>query len=236
MKIQLRLIHVVLIVIALTTSIWAYLSFRMAKYQREQDRLNTELFEANKDIKEYEITVNNLAEYASEVEVQLVSKERALKKLSEEHERVRQLNIKNVNTIGKLRLRVQVLMDSVPPSDTIIIKQDCEGESGSYIKLPLEYPYKDRWVSMNTSVGVNGYASQSFNIDSLPLNITLGGKKESLFSKQRQVGVVTTPNPYINVQDMSFIQVEDKRKTPAHYLMVGTGVGIAITLLTGLML
>jgi len=236
MTIQIKLWQVILILSVVSLSIFALFRWSEHKYQLKLDNASTALYRSDRDIKEYEIIVSNLSEYVSEQELLVVSKDEAIRSLKQETERLRALNIKHVNTIGELRMKIDILIDSIPPSDTLIIYKDCNQDIGSYVKLPLFYRYDDKYVKLTTTIGIDGLSDMNFAINPFDINVVLGTKKESLFKKSSQVSIVSTSNPYVDVEAVKFMVVEDKRKSPLYYYGVGAGSATGLIILLNLLL
>ena len=225
MKTTIKVWHLIVIILIVVASYSALLSIVRGKYHSEVDRLNIELYEAKMKLNSYDIKVDSLTEKVSESELIIISKQKALKNLEKEYERIKQLRIRDVELIGKLELDIKVLKEKVAPVDTVVIVKDCDDKKGSFIKLPLEYRYSDRWASIYTGIDTIGLADQSFKIKQLPLNLVIGTK--GYFSNKTQVASVTTESPYVNIDDVRFIKVEDKRKSPANYTIKGIVAGLA---------
>jgi hypothetical protein len=235
MTIEIKLYKIILVLTVLTLAVIALFRWSGHRHQTELDNASQALYRSEKELNRYEIMVDNLAEYASEQELLVVSKDRVIKAMEEEAERLKALNIKHVRTIGELRLKIEVLAEGVP-ADTIVIYQDCQEDEGSYAKLPLFYRYDDHFVKLTTMVGIDGLSDMNFVIKPFDMNLTLGTKKESLFKRATEVSIVTTPNPYVDVEAMKFMVVEDNRKSPLYYYAVGAGSATGLVVLLNLLL
>jgi hypothetical protein len=226
MKLTLRLWHIVAGVAVICALYMTHLHLVRGKYQREVDMANTRLYQSDTKVKRYKVMVDSLEEDVAEKQVAIVSKQRMIRRLSQENERIKQLNVRNVKMIGELRVALHAAIDSIPPSDTIIIIKSKDHE-GSFIKLPLDYKYSDRWVDMSAYIGMSGKADLNFSMNELPLNLVIGQK--GYFRGKSDVVIASDPSPYLSVEDVKVMSVEDERRKPAHYIMVGTGFGLAIS-------
>ena len=226
MKLTLRLWHIVAGVVVICALYMTHLHLLRGKYQGEVDNANMRIYQSDVRTKRYKIMVDSLEEDVAEKEISIVSKQRMIRQLSQENERIEQLNVRNVKMIGELRVALKAAIDSIPPSDTIIIIKPKDHE-GSFIKLPLDYNYSDKWVDMGAYVGINGRAELDFSMNELPLNLVIGQK--GYFGGKSDVVIASDPSPYLSVEDVKVLSVEDKRKKPAHYIMVGTGFGLAVS-------
>jgi hypothetical protein len=225
--VKVRLWVIILVVALLTASIWALFKVSGARYQKEKDRLNIELFQANRENEQYTIQVNDLNEYVSELEVVVLSSDKDILRLKEEGERLKAQKIKDVKLIGSLQATINVLKDSIPPSDTIIIE---EKRDGRYIKLPLHYSFKDNYAYMVSTVNDFGMSKMDFGILETPINLAVGTKKEGMFKRGVEVVSVSTPNPYVDLKVNSFA-VTDQTKSNWPYVAIGAGGAIGVVLL-----
>jgi hypothetical protein len=235
MKVEIKLYQLILVLTVVILSVIALFKWSGHRHQLELDNASQALYRSERDVNQYEIIVDNLAEYASEQELLVVSKDRVIKAMEEETERLKALNIKHVRTIGELRLRIEVLAEGVP-ADTIVIYHDCHEDEGSYAKLPLTYKYDDHFVELNTMISTDGLSNMNFVIKPFDMNLTLGTKKESLFKRATEVSVVTTPNPYVDVEAMKFMVVDDNRKSPLYYYAVGAGSATGLVVILNFLL
>ena len=95
MKVEIKLCHLILVLTVVILSVIALFKWSGHKHQLELDNASQALYQSERDIKQYEIIVDNLAEYASEQELLVVSKDRVIKDMEEEAERLKALNIKS---------------------------------------------------------------------------------------------------------------------------------------------
>lgn len=225
MEVRVKIWKVLVVLGVLTAIIIALNSLSNTKHQKEVDKLSMEIYGAKKEIREDSLVIDGLKNQLYETDLIVVSKDKEIRKLASEKDRLKKLDIQRVKTIGELQLALEVAKNNIPPSNTIIIK---EMPDGVFAKLPLNYNYSDEWVRMNTKVNISGLADQTFALNPFNINIVLGEKKEGLFKSSSMVSSVTTPNPYLQVQDMRFAIVEDKRKSPNRYRAEGAFVGSLI--------
>ena len=133
MKVTIKLRTIILVVACLILAVFALNYFSGTKHQLEVDKLNMELYTQGVEAEKYKIQVGEMEETVFEANALIISKDSEILKLKEDKERLRALNIKNVDVIGKLKARIEVLIDSVPPAETITV---IEQPDGNYAKLP----------------------------------------------------------------------------------------------------
>lgn len=235
MEVKIKLRWIILLFVTVGGLIWVVFSIVASRYQSQINEANTALYEANRDISQYEIIVDNLAEHASEQELLVVSTQEALFEMEKEGERLRALNMKHVRAIGELQLKIEALITDIPPVDTLIIYKECDEVEGSFIKLPQAYRYQDDYIKTATLINEQGLASHRFTVFPFDMPIVLGTKRDGLFKREVEIAAVTTTNPYVDVEDIKFIVV-DKQKKPTPVFVTGVGVGIIGTVVLSLLL
>ena len=232
MKVTLKLRTIIIAIIILIASIYLFIYMSGHNHQREIDTLNTELYESGMEVESYKIQVGELDETVFESGVILIEKDSEILKIKENNDRLRTLNIKNVDVIGKLHARIAVLIDSISPSEVITI---IEQPDGNYAKLPLIYSFKDYYADMNTTVNDNGLATMNFSITNLDLNIVIGGQGQGFLKKDKPVSSITTDNPYITI-DENTIAIVQNNVSPITYLGIGAGVTAGFIILLNLLI
>ena len=219
MKVTIKLRTVIIALIILTGLIFVFVWRSGHNHQLEVDNLSTALYEKGVEVESYQIKVGELEETVFEAEALIITKDSEILKIEGNNERLKELNIKNVNVIGRLEARIRVLIDSIPPSTTITIIKEPDG---NYAKLPLDYSFKDYYANMHTTVNENGLADMDFSITNLDLNIVIGEKGQGLFKKDKPVSSITTDCPYIQI-DENTIAVVQNNTSP--WLLFGLGAG-----------
>jgi hypothetical protein len=233
---EIKIKHV-LAVVAVIAVVIAIIFWRMGvNHAQEVDALNTRLWEANQDIRNYEIMVDNLAEHASETELLLVDKDSEIFQLTEEKERLRALNIKRVNAIARLEARISVLEDSIKPTGPnvpakppwTVFVPTVEDEGGPALPLPASFEFKDEWMRLYADINTQGMGTLGMDMKDIDLNIVLGEKKVGLF-KREPVAITTTSNPYVGIAEQNVALVDETTKSWKPFAIgAGTGVGVVL--------
>jgi len=231
MIVKVKLRYIILAIAIVIASIWALKYISDTKHQLEVDSLSTELYGANMKVSEYVIEVNGLQETVAETNTIILSRDNEIFDLKEDKERLRALNIKQVDMIGRLEARIRVIIDSIPPSTPVVI---IEKPDGVYAKLPLSYSFKDAYAHMDTDIGLNGKAKMGFGIDSLSINIVVGGQGQGFFKKNKPITAVTTDNPYLSISKSNVALVQNQ-VSPYVYVGVGAGGVLCLALLVNLL-
>jgi len=229
---------IVLLVIA---AVVGFATYKIVQYKKDVVTLSQEMQKKDKSIKRFTIVVDGLKEEVSEAHFFLIKSQRALKKSEQYAERLRALNIKKVNAIGELNLKIaamedslQVYKSSVPVIyDTVIYDiADVEVvDERPMIELPASFGWEDRWATSWGVITEDGNGEAGFTIDELPIEIVLGSR--GIF-KPVYVSSVATPNPYVQVTKQNFVVTNQTKKTAP--ILVAGSIGVIGGFLTGIML
>jgi len=231
MKVTLNLSTIILVLTLVLAVGFALNHLSGRKHQLDIDMLNTTIYEQGVETETYKVQVNGLEETVFEAQALIITKDSEILNLEGNNARLKELNIKNVDVIGTLRARIAVLIDSIPPAETITI---IEQPDGNYAKLPLDYTYTDYWADMHTTVNENGLADMVFVIRELQMNIVIGTKGQGFLKKNKPVSSITTDCPYIQI-DESTIAVVQNNVSPYTYLGIGAGVTAGFVILLNLL-
>jgi hypothetical protein len=141
----------------------------------------------------------------------ILSQDESIKAGIIERDRLKALHLKDLITNTDLSGTIQILRDSLklPASVQFITIHD---SSGTYpvVRLPYEWPYSDKYVTLTTGIRANkiGYFSLSVPFSG---TISVGYVRSGLF-KTTPKGIFTTENPYIKVNSMKVLIVEEPKR------------------------
>ena len=151
-------------------------------------------------------------------------------------ERLKKLNIRHVNAIGSLELKVAAMEDSLRVVkgtvfyDTVV-NEVVKVDDRNLIEIPASFGFQDSWVTSWGIIHEDGMGESGFTIDRLPVEIVLGSKG---FFKKTYLSQVGTSNPHVTITKQQFIVTDEtKRITPI--LVVG-GIGVIGGVVTTLLL
>lgn len=210
---------IILVLTFLMLLLSAVLFFGNRKYHSDINDANIALYKAQTEIKQYQIDVDGLRETVFETHLLLIDSDKKIFDLEEEGARLKELDVRRVKLIGELNAEIKILKDSIPPSDTVIIIQEPDG---NYMKIPQSYEYSDKWATLSAQINDMGNASLSAKIDSIDFNVVLGDRG-GLFKKKEDVAILTTTCPYVDVTGQKFLVVSNE-KSPWRYVATGSVV------------
>jgi len=228
MKTKIKVWHLVAITFVFTTAIILLLVFT----HRRNDKLVTALKNADYTIAYYKIKVDSIQERVAEANLSVVEATRKLSLSHEEMERVKALNIRNVRTIGNLKLQIAAMQDSlILYRDSIKVEVEYIPVENSdslkpVVSVPLHMGWEDQWAKSWADIDINGKGASGFEIKDLPISLTLGSR--GVFKKS-YVSDVATPNPYLTVTQNQFQIVKQPTWKPIVYSgAIGVAIGTAI--------
>jgi len=220
------------VLVLLLLGLVGYLLILMYDVKRDRDALQLGMFDQAKTMVRYKIEIDSLKEQVVEANLTVLHSDKALKESKEYGERLRKLNIRRVNAIGKLEMRIAVLEDSLQlhrGQDTVYVRElITEEDTIPVVEVPFQFGINDRWVAANAFVDELGYGEIDFMVKEMPVEIVLGSR--GMF-RPSCVSAVSSPNPYLNIERQSFVIVKDNKKKPAAYLATGLLIGTMVTLL-----
>jgi hypothetical protein len=208
----------------------AYISGRCSR-QKEVSLNLANLAVARDSIHTYQITVDGLEMKVSDKDAIILTQKDAIEAGILENERLKALHIKTVIANAELSGTIRMLRDSLklPPEIRFITVKDTNGNFLA-VRIPYRWQYSDPYINLIT--GINENKTGFFDL-SVPVTgeVTIGYKKAG-FLKTTPVGIFTTLNPYMKVNDMSVLIVTDKKKfyqKTWFHLAAGAAIGIGVT-------
>jgi hypothetical protein len=158
------------------------------------------------------IVINGLKYQVSARDAIILTKEEAIKVGLLEQERLKKLHLKEIVTNTELQGHIDILRDSIKllPGTKIIRIKDSSG-MGNYIKIPLTlFNERTKWLSL--SVGLDSMAFSWYNL-SVPITGTMTiGYMKTGFLKTKPVGIFTSENPYLMINQMDITIIQEKQK------------------------
>ena len=203
------------------------IAFLLGRCSTQKERAqNVANLKASRDsIEAYQIVVNELTLQVQQKNAIILTQEDAIKTGILEREYLRKLYLKEVVTSTSLTGTIKMLQDSLKkqPGTIIIHVKDSTGIPSDYVKLPfILLSLNQKYLSL--SAGMNLDATAWYNL-SVPFSgrVTVGYQKDGLF-KTKAVGIVTTDNPYLKINNMEVLVVEKKKTRPGVYFVAGAVV------------
>jgi len=209
------------------------ISYICGRYSTKQERDNAvnNILALKDTIHASTVTINGLTNYVSEQKALILSQKDALATSELEKERLKKLALSSVVTNAALTGEIKVLRDSlklvpgtviltvddttmsvnggdVQAGDTAIPANWTTKSSHEYVQIPFTLLNINE-ENINLTAGMSTNKSPYFSL-SVPFkgSMTVGYKKSGLF-KTTPVGIFTTTNPYIHVNDMQVVIIQN---------------------------
>jgi hypothetical protein len=186
-----------------------------AWYGSKQERQNStaNLIAVRDSVDNYIIEVNGLKLAVSEKDAVILSEKEAKEAAILEAKRLKALHIKEVVTNTELQGTIKILRDSLKlkPGTIIVTIKDTTGISHDYVKIPFTLlDIKEPYLTLNAGMNVNRTAYFGLSV---PVSGTMTiGYKKSGFLKTKPVGVFTSENPYLHIDNMDILIVQERKK------------------------
>jgi len=188
-----------------------------------RDNTATSIIQGLNDVmRTYVYTIGDLQKSASEKDAIITTQKQAIREGLLVKEELRKLKIKHLSEVTHLQTTVDILLDSISHTGTIIISPCPPEEDGHpVLYLPLTFQEKNKFLWLMGEFDEQAKLSMEIK---LPVNISMwvGWDK----STKRLKGIATIDNPYVHVQNITTIKT-DLRK-PSRWgvgIVGGYGVG-----------
>ena len=201
------------------------LGFVYSTKQKDEKRYNNNLQAMNSDLETYKKRYNDAIHTISIKEALVLTEKEAKDAALLEVKELKALKIKAVKTQAELEAKIEILQDSLKAKPGTIIEyvKDTSGNVG--IKLPFEYEYKDKFAYLRSGVKQDKTAYINAEI-ALDGKIIIGFQRDGLF-RTKPVGVFTTENPYIKVNNITPVIIEKNTRWYEKWWVHALGGAIA---------
>lgn len=186
------------------------------------DRASHAVVEGQKrEIKRYIVLLDSTRLIVAEKDMEISTQHKAIKNGEIEREELRNLNIKKVAEITRLKAQIDTLLQ-IQPNDSITFVDTCGSLPRPAMLLPFEFTKKDEWLDLKGRYNVKGDLQLSLKMD-IPLDVWTGVDRDTKEFKT----VVTTPNSYVNILDIRSQKFDiPKPKKWGVGFQVGYGVSV----------
>jgi hypothetical protein len=191
MKIQVKYI---ILIAFLTILAILFIGYRIGRHTGES-AYNANLHALNGEITRLTVELGDKTLYVAKVEQELLTAKEAKKAGDITNKELRALNLKQVNEISRLNLKIDTLLSGVSHTgDIIITKPDSVGNIPQYaIKLPFSFTKKDQWLNLTGMFNSVGKLDLSLKLD-FNGDLYVGIDKTT----KKNTALFTTNCPYIN--------------------------------------
>ena len=208
------LIFALMVLLVSSGIVWTVTKIR--QYKRDLVALN-QSYEHEKDVgRMYKIHVDGLEEQVVETKALVVESQRALREAEQYAERLKELNLRKVNTIAQLELAIAMMEDSLqvyksdvfPIVDTVFIEVADVG-GVPMIELPASFGNETPEYMTWAVIDEYGLGTTGFEIKKLPLNIVVGSRG---FLNQKFVASVSSPMPQVTINSQDVVVAQPKTR------------------------
>ena len=202
--------------------------FLLGKCSTKADRQQgiDNLIAARDSVNTFSAEIGGLRNTVVEKNAMILTQNEAIKAGVVEKERLKVLDLKTLITNAELSATIKILRDSLDlsPNVVFVTTKDTAGNHLAVL-LPYEWKYSDKYVSLITGIRTNKKAYFEIGV---PFSGTMSiGYVKTGFMKTTPKGVFTTENPYLKVNQMEILIVEEPKtifqKTWLHVLVGATG-------------
>lgn len=228
MKLEIRG-WIILVLALILSGATTYFIVDYVKTKRDVKRAHLAIDAYSNAVKRYVITVDSLQEQVIEAEMIVYDKSRSLRLSQAQETRLRKENIRKVNAITHLELRLSASQNNLPiKRDTVFIEVE-KVDNWPMIELPASFGWVDDYAESWGIITEDGNGESGFTVNNLGLDITLGNR--GVFRKQ-YISAISSSNPHVEF-DASQTQLVVKKKARP-YIVVGSAsliLGTVATLL-----
>jgi len=178
-------------------------------YVKEKKASQIALNSLKDTIQTLTVQINDTEYQVTKTEQELATERQLRKQDIIEKATLKALNIKHVNEISKLKLRIDTLLEDVNNSGGVITIHDTiTQEPKNYVKLPFVVTKKDQWLSLKDSTDIKGKTFIALTMD-VPLDIVTGYEKSG-----KPTISVLTPNTYVGVVNIKSWKTDAPKVKP----------------------
>jgi hypothetical protein len=206
-------------------------SFIFGKCSTKQERSQqiANLAASRDSINESFVVINGLKHQVSTRDAIILTKDEAIKVGLLEQERLKKLHLKEIVTNTELQGRIEILKDSLKllPGTTIITIRDTTGLPSEYLRIPFKLlDEKTKWLSLSAGLDSSDLAWYKLSVP-VSGEMTIGYMKTG-FLKTKPVGLFTTENPNLVINQMDITIIQDKKKWFDKWWVHALGGAVAI--------
>jgi len=186
------------------------------------------------DSLKYEITLSEIqldkkTVYLAKVSQELTTERELRKKDIVDKETLRKLNLKQVNEISRLKLRMDTLLSGINhtgqiiqiPSHTDSVSNDTITDKKNAILLPFSFTRKDEWLQLNGTFDSQGALDVSLKMK-VDVDVFTG-----LDKNKEPICILSTNNPYIKTLGLASYKTDPPKKRKYGIgLQIGYGVNL----------
>jgi hypothetical protein len=196
---------------------------------KERSQQIANLAASRDSINESFVIINGLKQQVSTRDAIILTKDEAIQVGLLEQERLKKLHLKEIVTNSELQGTIEILKDSLKllPGTKIITIRDTTGIPSEFLSIPFTLlNEKTKWLSLSAGLDSSDFAWYKLNVP-VSGEMTIGYMKTG-FLKTKPVGIFTSENPYLVINQMDITIIKDKQKWFQKWWVHALGGVIAI--------
>jgi hypothetical protein len=207
----------------------AYIAGRCST-KAERDQSLSNLIASRDSVKQSKVVINDLENTVYEQGAIILTKDKAIEAGILEQERLRKLHIKdlltNTDLLGVIHRQDSLL--KLPPETIFITIKDTSGVARDYVRIPFQLLKKaDKYLALNAGMKEGRTAWYDLSVP-FSGTVSVGYVGSGFLNlKKTPKGIFTTENPYIKINQMDVLIIQDNKtlfqKTWFH-LVLGAGI------------
>lgn len=187
--------------------------FGRCSTKRERSQELSNLIAARDSVKQSIVIIEGLQYTVFQKNAIILTKDEAIKAGIIEQERLKKLHFKELITNADLSGTIKVLRDSLKlPLGTVFVTiKDTSGVSRDYVRIPFTLlKIDEKYLSLNAGMNVDRTAWFKLQV---PISGEMSiGYVKSGFLKSKPVGIFTSLNPYLTINNMDILIIKEPKK------------------------
>jgi hypothetical protein len=208
----------------------SYIAGRCSTRTERKQQISN-LIAARDSVKQFFVTIDGLKNSVWEKNAIILGQEESIKAGIIERDLLKKLHLKDLITNTELTgvIHKQDSLLNLPPNTVFITIKDTSGISRDYVRLPFTLlKISDKYVSLNA--GMDSLCKAWYKL-SVPFSGTISiGYVKSGFLKTTAKGIFTTENPFIKINAMDVLIIQDPKKWYSKWYVpvIAGAVGIEV--------
>ena len=194
--------------------------------QKERSQQQANLIVSRDSTKHYAREIEGLNYNIAQKNAMILTKDQAIAAGLIREEYLKELHLKDIVSIANLEGAIRVLRDSLAlqPGTVIITVKDTSGITNDYVRIPFTLlDIKEPYLTLKAGMHKNHTAW--FDLKTPVSGKMTIGYQRSGFLKTQPVGLFTSLNPYLTINQMDIVIIQEKRKWHSKW-WVHAGIGI----------
>jgi hypothetical protein len=184
-----------------------FLSGYLIGHRKGVNALQPTVHLLNTEISRITVELNNTKLYVTSIEQEITTLRQAKTDGDVTAKELRVLNLKQVNEISRLKLKIDTLISVENNANVVFVHDSADVNDQKAVLLPFVVTKYDKWLSLKDSTDLFGKTIVSLSLD-VPLDIYTG-----IDSKTKlPVAKVSSSNPYVGVLSINSIKMDTPKE------------------------